>query len=182
MVSLPSGIPHTFQVESETARMLTVAAGRKTAPSFDRFVSDARCPHRRCPDPRTGRDRPGTCRSRVCRSRHRGARPAACTARLTSLRSFLRRDLVAPVVRVSCSHGSNRGALSIVWCEESRAGGVAGQTDVREVSRRHAVVGRCNRQRLRTGSRHVAPRARRPVGSMVWPVQDGRPDPREAGC
>ena len=51
MVSLPSGIPHTFQVESETARMLTVAAGRKTAPSFDRFVStlgvatdDARIP------------------------------------------------------------------------------------------------------------------------------------------
>lgn len=51
MVSLPCGIPHTFQVESDTARMLTVAAGRKTAPSFDRFVAtlgvaldDARIP------------------------------------------------------------------------------------------------------------------------------------------
>ena len=51
MVSLPSGIPHTFQVESDTARVLTVAAGRKTAPSFDCFVAtlgvatyDARIP------------------------------------------------------------------------------------------------------------------------------------------
>mgnify|MGYP001562157498 FL=1 len=51
MVSLPCGIPHTFQVESDTARMLTVAAGRKTAPSFDCFVAtlgvatdDARIP------------------------------------------------------------------------------------------------------------------------------------------
>lgn len=51
VVSLPCGIPHTFQVESETARMLTIAAGRRTAPSFDRFVAtlgtetdDARIP------------------------------------------------------------------------------------------------------------------------------------------
>ena len=51
MVSLPCGIPHTFQVESATARMLTVAAGRRSAPSFDRFVAslgvatdDARIP------------------------------------------------------------------------------------------------------------------------------------------
>lgn len=51
VVSLPSGVPHTFQVESETARMLTVAAGRSSAPSFDRFVAtlgeptdDARIP------------------------------------------------------------------------------------------------------------------------------------------
>ncbi|NNE12404.1 MAG: cupin domain-containing protein [Ilumatobacter sp.] len=51
VVSLPCGIPHTFQVESETARMLTVAAGRRSAPSFDRFVAtlgdpteDARIP------------------------------------------------------------------------------------------------------------------------------------------
>ena len=39
VVSLPCGIPHTFQVESDTARMLTIAAGRSTAPSFDRFVA-----------------------------------------------------------------------------------------------------------------------------------------------
>lgn len=38
MVSLPSGIPHTFQVESDTARFVTIASGRKAAPSFDRFV------------------------------------------------------------------------------------------------------------------------------------------------
>lgn len=39
MVSLPCGIPHTFQVVSETARLLTVASGRRSAPSFDRFVA-----------------------------------------------------------------------------------------------------------------------------------------------
>ena len=39
VVSLPCGIPHTFQVESESARLLTVAAGRRLAPSFDRFVA-----------------------------------------------------------------------------------------------------------------------------------------------
>ena len=39
MVSLPHGIPHIFQVESETARFLTVTSGRQSAPSFDRFVS-----------------------------------------------------------------------------------------------------------------------------------------------
>jgi len=51
MVSLPCGVPHTFQVESATARILTVAAGRRSAPSFDRFVAalgvatdDARIP------------------------------------------------------------------------------------------------------------------------------------------
>lgn len=39
VVSLPHGIPHVFQVESETARFLTVTAGRHAAPSFDRFVA-----------------------------------------------------------------------------------------------------------------------------------------------
>ncbi|MDJ0769885.1 MAG: cupin domain-containing protein [Ilumatobacter sp.] len=39
VVSLPCGVPHTFQVESESARLLTVAAGRRSAPSFDRFVA-----------------------------------------------------------------------------------------------------------------------------------------------
>lgn len=35
---LPSEVPHTFCVESATARMLTVFAGRRSAPSFDAFV------------------------------------------------------------------------------------------------------------------------------------------------
>ena len=39
VVSLPHGIPHIFQVESDTARFLTVTAGRRSAPSFDRFVA-----------------------------------------------------------------------------------------------------------------------------------------------
>ena len=38
VVSLPHGVPHVFQVESETARFLTVTSGRAAAPSFDRFV------------------------------------------------------------------------------------------------------------------------------------------------
>lgn len=39
MVSLPHGIPHVFQVESTTARFITITSGRETSPSFDRFVS-----------------------------------------------------------------------------------------------------------------------------------------------
>jgi mannose-6-phosphate isomerase-like protein (cupin superfamily) len=39
MVSLPHGIPHVFQVESDTARFITIASGRASAPSFDRFVA-----------------------------------------------------------------------------------------------------------------------------------------------
>ena len=39
MVSLPCGIPHTFQVESDTARFVTIASGRRSEPSFDRFVT-----------------------------------------------------------------------------------------------------------------------------------------------
>ena len=35
---LPSQVPHTFCIESPVARMLTVFAGRRTAPSFDQFV------------------------------------------------------------------------------------------------------------------------------------------------
>jgi quercetin dioxygenase-like cupin family protein len=38
VVSLPHGIPHVFQVLSGSARFLTVTAGRRNAPSFDRFV------------------------------------------------------------------------------------------------------------------------------------------------
>lgn len=39
VVSLPHGVPHVFQVESDTARFLTVTAGRSSAPGFDRFVA-----------------------------------------------------------------------------------------------------------------------------------------------
>lgn len=39
VVSLPHGVPHVFQVESTTARFLTVTAGRTASPSFDRFVN-----------------------------------------------------------------------------------------------------------------------------------------------
>lgn len=35
---LPRGIPHTFQVLSETARMLNITASASTAPQFDLFV------------------------------------------------------------------------------------------------------------------------------------------------
>lgn len=38
VVSLPHGIQHTFQILSAHARFLTVTAGRRSAPSFDRFV------------------------------------------------------------------------------------------------------------------------------------------------
>lgn len=38
VVSLPHGVPHVFQVLSESARFLTVTAGRNGAPSFDEFV------------------------------------------------------------------------------------------------------------------------------------------------
>ncbi|MDW3212910.1 MAG: cupin domain-containing protein [Ilumatobacteraceae bacterium] len=36
---LPVGIPHTFQVESDSARFTTISSGRDTQPSFDTFVS-----------------------------------------------------------------------------------------------------------------------------------------------
>ena len=39
VVSLPHGIPHVFQVESTTARFLTVTAGRTASPGFDEFVA-----------------------------------------------------------------------------------------------------------------------------------------------
>jgi quercetin dioxygenase-like cupin family protein len=38
-VSLPHGTPHTWQVMSETARFLTINAGRRRGPSFDQFVA-----------------------------------------------------------------------------------------------------------------------------------------------
>jgi quercetin dioxygenase-like cupin family protein len=38
-VSLPHGVPHTWQVLSENARFLTVNAGRSGQPSFDQFVA-----------------------------------------------------------------------------------------------------------------------------------------------
>lgn len=39
VVSLLHGVPHVFQVESDTARFLTVTAGRSSTPGFDRFVA-----------------------------------------------------------------------------------------------------------------------------------------------
>jgi quercetin dioxygenase-like cupin family protein len=39
VVSLPAGVPHTFQVVSERATFLTVAGGRRHEPSFDEFVA-----------------------------------------------------------------------------------------------------------------------------------------------
>lgn len=39
-VYLPHGVPHTFQVLSESARFTTVAARLHGAPSFGRFVSE----------------------------------------------------------------------------------------------------------------------------------------------
>ena len=37
-VALPHGVPHVWQVVSDTARFLTVNAGRRNGPSFDQFV------------------------------------------------------------------------------------------------------------------------------------------------
>ena len=38
VVHLPHGVPHTFQVVSETARMLTISSSADSPPRFDRFV------------------------------------------------------------------------------------------------------------------------------------------------
>lgn len=38
VVSLPHGIPHIFQVLSDSATFLTVTSGATSAPTFDRFV------------------------------------------------------------------------------------------------------------------------------------------------
>ncbi|TDT14526.1 quercetin dioxygenase-like cupin family protein [Ilumatobacter fluminis] len=40
VVSLPHGVPHVFQVESDQARFLTVTSGGKAHPTFDRFVQE----------------------------------------------------------------------------------------------------------------------------------------------
>jgi len=39
VVTLPAGVPHTFQVTSSTATFLTVAGGRREHASFDVFVA-----------------------------------------------------------------------------------------------------------------------------------------------
>ena len=39
VVTLPHGVPHTWQVISEQARFLTINAGRRHGRSFDQFVS-----------------------------------------------------------------------------------------------------------------------------------------------
>ena len=53
VVTLPHGIPHVWQVLSEEARFLTVNAGRRNGPSFDRFVAALGTPTDPCalPDP-----------------------------------------------------------------------------------------------------------------------------------
>jgi quercetin dioxygenase-like cupin family protein len=38
-VTLPHGVPHTWQVVSETARFLTINAGRRHGASFDQFAT-----------------------------------------------------------------------------------------------------------------------------------------------
>jgi ferredoxin len=100
MVSLPCGIPHTSQVESETARMLTAAAGRKTAPSYDRFMAtlgvatdNARIPEpveidparpcRRRPNPRRNRRLEGGLGS-ASGLRNRSTLPAPTSAGVSS--------------------------------------------------------------------------------------------------
>lgn len=39
VASLPHGVPHSFQVVSDGARMLTISSGRRHNPSFDQFVT-----------------------------------------------------------------------------------------------------------------------------------------------
>ena len=53
LLALPCRVAHTFQVESETARFLTVVAGRRHEPSFLEMVHDlgARMPQARLPEP-----------------------------------------------------------------------------------------------------------------------------------
>lgn len=43
-VFLPRGVPHTFQVTSETARMVSITASSKGAPTFDRMVAELGTP------------------------------------------------------------------------------------------------------------------------------------------
>lgn len=52
-VTLPHGVPHVWQVLSNQARFLTVNAGRRNGPSFDRFVAALGTPTdpRALPDP-----------------------------------------------------------------------------------------------------------------------------------
>ena len=88
-VTLPHGIPHTWQVLSDEARFLTVNAGRRHGPSFDQFVVRARHADRSERVAGSDRDRSRARRPGVRRARHRGPRPAAATARLTRSRGLL---------------------------------------------------------------------------------------------
>ena len=58
-VWLPAGIPHTFQVHSETARFVVVSAGRTKAPAFDQFVAELGAPTDRAALPEPGPIDPG---------------------------------------------------------------------------------------------------------------------------
>jgi mannose-6-phosphate isomerase-like protein (cupin superfamily) len=53
-VFLPHGVPHTFQVTSETARMLSITASASGTPVFDQMVSELGVPsaHPVIPEPR----------------------------------------------------------------------------------------------------------------------------------
>ena len=53
LLLLPSRAPHTFQIESDTARFLTVVAGRREAPSFIELVHHlgSELPEARLPEP-----------------------------------------------------------------------------------------------------------------------------------
>ena len=52
-LALPCRVAHTFQVESDTARFLTVVAGRRHEPSFVEMVHDlgTELPEGRLPEP-----------------------------------------------------------------------------------------------------------------------------------
>lgn len=53
-VMLPHGIPHTFQVTSETSRMISITAAVNATPQFDQMVSTLGTPTERAeiPEPR----------------------------------------------------------------------------------------------------------------------------------
>lgn len=56
---LPKAIPHTFQVVSDSARILNVTASRTTVPQFDRMVATLGAPTDRLTLPEPGAIDPG---------------------------------------------------------------------------------------------------------------------------
>ena len=90
-VTLPHGIPHTWQVVSDEARFLTINAGRRHGPSFDQFVAALGTPTDPSALPDPIEIDPGHVAAGVRRARHRGPRPAAPAARLTGSTRAARR-------------------------------------------------------------------------------------------